>query len=320
MCHLISAFFMGKSSVACALSQSLYSRGKLSYILDGDNVRHGLNRDLSFKAEDRAENIRRVGEVAKLFADAGLICIASLISPYRRDRDACRALVPEGSFIEVEAPPLNEIFMQCSWMCHSKSVKRGTQRVCISLHVQGKFKPPISSPSQCIVTYEPDLEKSELILIGEIANVERIAILISLLEMVMEVCVGQLPMETGGVVSPCIGEDGCDFWNSCFHRCFHDWELEELNNFFKLIHSVTVQGFTGIHDPYEPPLNCEVVLDSRRKHSNTKGWTFSKVYGKEKPSYKSLNDNQYYTPTKAPLPANSNSLKRGQTSLHGSST
>ncbi|RVW82499.1 hypothetical protein CK203_046226 [Vitis vinifera] len=79
-------------------------------------------------------------------------------------------------------------------------------------------------------------------------------------------------------------------------------------------------GFTGIHDPYEPPLNCEVVLDSRRKHSNTKGWTFSKVYGQEKPSYKSLNDNQYYTPTKAPLPANSNSLKRGQTSLHGSST
>ncbi|KAF3435560.1 hypothetical protein FNV43_RR22649 [Rhamnella rubrinervis] len=91
----------GKSSVACALSQILYRRGKLSYILDGDNVRHGLNRDLSFKAEDRAENIRRIGEVAKLFADAGVICIASLISPYRRDRDACRALLPDGDFIEV---------------------------------------------------------------------------------------------------------------------------------------------------------------------------------------------------------------------------
>ncbi|KAH7518112.1 hypothetical protein FEM48_Zijuj09G0136000 [Ziziphus jujuba var. spinosa] len=91
----------GKSSVACALSQSLYRRGKLSYVLDGDNVRHGLNRDLSFKMEDRAENIRRVGEVAKLFADAGVICIASLISPYRRDRDACRALLPDGDFIEV---------------------------------------------------------------------------------------------------------------------------------------------------------------------------------------------------------------------------
>ncbi|KAF2579526.1 hypothetical protein F2Q68_00003624 [Brassica cretica] len=86
---------------SCALNHKLYQKGKLCYILDGDNVRHGLNRDLSFKAEDRAENIRRVGEVAKLFADAGIICIASLISPYRRDRDACRTLLPEGDFVEV---------------------------------------------------------------------------------------------------------------------------------------------------------------------------------------------------------------------------
>ncbi|RHN63043.1 putative adenylyl-sulfate kinase [Medicago truncatula] len=91
----------GKSTLACALSQSLHSRGKLTYILDGDNIRHGLNRDLSFRAEDRSENIRRIGEVAKLFADAGLICITSLISPYQKDRDACRALLPEGDFIEV---------------------------------------------------------------------------------------------------------------------------------------------------------------------------------------------------------------------------
>ncbi|KAI8020077.1 hypothetical protein LOK49_LG04G03131 [Camellia lanceoleosa] len=91
----------GKSTLACALSRCLHSRGKLTYILDGDNVRHGLNRDLSFKAEDRAENIRRTGEVAKLFADTGVICIASLVSPYRRDRDACRALLPDGEFIEV---------------------------------------------------------------------------------------------------------------------------------------------------------------------------------------------------------------------------
>ncbi|XP_073227084.1 adenylyl-sulfate kinase 3 isoform X2 [Cicer arietinum] len=91
----------GKSTLACALSQSLHSRGKLSYILDGDNIRHGLNRDLSFRAEDRSENIRRIGEVAKLFADAGVICITSLISPYQKDRDACRALLPEGDFIEV---------------------------------------------------------------------------------------------------------------------------------------------------------------------------------------------------------------------------
>lgn len=91
----------GKSTVACALSRGLHARGKLTYILDGDNVRHGLNNDLSFKAEDRVENIRRIGEVAKLFADAGIICIASLISPYRKDRDSCRSLLPEGEFIEV---------------------------------------------------------------------------------------------------------------------------------------------------------------------------------------------------------------------------
>ncbi|KAL7229220.1 hypothetical protein ACSBR2_007842 [Camellia fascicularis] len=91
----------GKSTLACALSRGLHSMGKLTYILDGDNVRHGLNRDLGFKPEDRAENIRRMGEVARLFADAGVICIASLISPYKKDRDACRALLPEGEFIEV---------------------------------------------------------------------------------------------------------------------------------------------------------------------------------------------------------------------------
>lgn len=91
----------GKSTLACSLGRDLYSKGKLSYVLDGDNLRHGLNKNLGFSAEDRGENIRRVGEVAKLFADAGLICIASLISPYRKDRDACRAMLPDGSFIEV---------------------------------------------------------------------------------------------------------------------------------------------------------------------------------------------------------------------------
>ncbi|CAN8328572.1 unnamed protein product [Cochlearia groenlandica] len=91
----------GKSTVACALSKALFERGKLTYTLDGDNVRHGLNKDLTFKTEDRTENIRRIGEVAKLFADVGVICIASLISPYRIDRAACRSLLPEGDFIEV---------------------------------------------------------------------------------------------------------------------------------------------------------------------------------------------------------------------------
>jgi adenylylsulfate kinase len=91
----------GKSTIAVLLEQMLVQRGKLAYRLDGDNVRHGLNKNLGFSAEDRAENIRRIGEVAKLFADAGVIVIASFISPYRRDRDAVRANTGAGGFVEV---------------------------------------------------------------------------------------------------------------------------------------------------------------------------------------------------------------------------
>jgi adenylylsulfate kinase len=81
----------GKSTIAVALEQVLIQRGHAAYVLDGDNIRFGLNKNLGFSAEDRAENIRRIGEVAKLFADAGVICLCSFISPYRADRDAARA-------------------------------------------------------------------------------------------------------------------------------------------------------------------------------------------------------------------------------------
>lgn len=91
----------GKSTIACILEQLLLHRGKHAYRLDGDNIRHGLNKNLSFSADDRAENIRRIGEVAKLFADAGVIAITSFISPYKKDRDAARALLKPGEFIEV---------------------------------------------------------------------------------------------------------------------------------------------------------------------------------------------------------------------------
>ena len=77
----------GKSTIAVALEKVLLARGIHTYRLDGDNIRHGLNKDLGFSAEDRAENIRRIGEVAKLFGDASMITLASFISPYRRDRD-----------------------------------------------------------------------------------------------------------------------------------------------------------------------------------------------------------------------------------------
>jgi len=91
----------GKSTLAVALEQRLIHSGHGAYVLDGDNIRHGLNKNLGFAPEDRQENIRRIGEVAKLFADAGIIAIASFISPYRQDRQAVRDLLKPGEFIEV---------------------------------------------------------------------------------------------------------------------------------------------------------------------------------------------------------------------------
>ncbi len=91
----------GKSTVATELERELFNLGKQAYVLDGDNIRHGLCSDLAFSPQDRQENIRRVGEVAKLFADAGLICITAFISPYRSDRALVRNMVQPGQFVEV---------------------------------------------------------------------------------------------------------------------------------------------------------------------------------------------------------------------------
>jgi adenylylsulfate kinase len=93
----------GKSTIAYTLEHALVQRGRLAYVLDGDNIRHGLNKNLAFSAADREENIRRIGEVAKLFADCGVLTMTSFISPYRADRDKVRALHVEGKlpFIEV---------------------------------------------------------------------------------------------------------------------------------------------------------------------------------------------------------------------------
>lgn len=82
----------GKSTIASAVEQVLVERGVHCYRLDGDNIRHGLNKNLGFSAEDRAENIRRIGEVAKLFAESGCIALTAFISPYRKDRDLCRQI------------------------------------------------------------------------------------------------------------------------------------------------------------------------------------------------------------------------------------
>ena len=91
----------GKSTIGHRVERLLIERGAFAYVLDGDNIRHGLNRDLGFAPEDRVENIRRIGEVARLFADAGGLVLSAFISPYRKDRDRVRGLMGQGEFIEV---------------------------------------------------------------------------------------------------------------------------------------------------------------------------------------------------------------------------
>ena len=106
----------GKSTIAVELEKLLYQKGFHTYLLDGDNIRHGLNSDLSFSPEDREENIRRIGEVTCLFLDAGLITLASFISPYRKDRDRIREKAGKERFLEV--------FVDCPLeVCEQRDVK-----------------------------------------------------------------------------------------------------------------------------------------------------------------------------------------------------
>lgn len=91
----------GKSTIAVALEKKMFEHEHLAYRLDGDNIRHGLNKDLGFSPEHRTENIRRIGEVSKLFADSGVIVLTSFISPYTSDRNLVRTLMPQGKFVEV---------------------------------------------------------------------------------------------------------------------------------------------------------------------------------------------------------------------------
>jgi adenylylsulfate kinase len=106
----------GKSTLAHAVEERLHQASARTYVLDGDNVRHGLCGDLGFSAADRSENIRRIGEMAKLFVDAGIIVLTAFISPFRSDRDRVRALVPPGDFLEIHC--------RCSVdVCESRDVK-----------------------------------------------------------------------------------------------------------------------------------------------------------------------------------------------------
>ncbi|NRR05264.1 adenylyl-sulfate kinase [Brevibacillus sp. RS1.1] len=145
----------GKSSLANAVEHELHQRGLASYVLDGDNIRHGLNRGLGFGAEDRQENIRRIGEVAKLFVDAGVITLTAFISPYREDRELARNLVEAGEFIEV--------YVKCSLdECERRDVK-GLYRKARSGEI-GQFtgiSAPYEEPLRAELVIESDKQTIE---------------------------------------------------------------------------------------------------------------------------------------------------------------
>ena len=158
----------GKSTIAVALEKVLLARGIHTYRLDGDNIRHGLNKNLGFTAEDRTENIRRVGEVAKLFSDASMITVASFISPYRRDRDAVRKLHEDAKL------PFLEVYVDCPIEVAERRDPKGLYKRARAGEV--KFFTGIDDP------YEPP-ELPEMVLRTDRLSVaESVAELVELLE------------------------------------------------------------------------------------------------------------------------------------------
>ncbi len=134
----------GKSTVAVALEQVLLQRGRHAYRLDGDNIRHGLNKNLGFSAEDRTENIRRIGEVSKLFADAGVVTITSFISPYRADRDLVRQLHESANI------PFLEVHVSCSLEVAEQRDPKGLYKKARAGEIKGftGIDDPFEAPEQ----------------------------------------------------------------------------------------------------------------------------------------------------------------------------
>ena len=169
----------GKSTIAGALEQILTRQGYHTYLLDGDNVRHGLCGDLGFSDADRQENIRRVGEVAKLIADAGLIALAAFISPFCADRDLVREIMPEGQFVEV--------FVDASLdVCKDRDPKGLYAKA-----VRGEIKQftGIDSP------YEPPMNAEVHLRAGEISVAEAVNELLAYLHAIGALRAGYQPVE-----------------------------------------------------------------------------------------------------------------------------
>lgn len=155
----------GKSSLAHAVEEELHQLGCRTFVFDGDNVRHGLCADLGFSTEDRVENIRRVGEMAKLFIEAGVIALTAFISPFQSDRERVRSLVPHGDFLE--------IYCHCPLeICEQRDVKGLYQRA-----RDGKIKDftGISSP------YEDPLDPELIVETGTLSMKESVAQVMQLL-------------------------------------------------------------------------------------------------------------------------------------------
>ncbi len=147
----------GKSTIAVAVEQVLLNRGHHAYRLDGDNIRMGLNKNLGFSPEDRTENIRRIGEVSKLFADAGVLSIASFISPYAEDRDQVRALHAQNDV------PFFECHIDCSLEAAEERDPKGLYKKARSGEIKGftGIDAPYEEPTNAelhIKTHEDDLE------------------------------------------------------------------------------------------------------------------------------------------------------------------
>jgi len=145
----------GKSTLATEVEKILHERGYITFILDGDNIRHGLNRNLGFSPEDREENIRRIGEVAHLFSQAGIINMTAFISPYRADRRKARHLAKEGEFIE--------IFCRCSLDACEKRDKKGLYKKARAGEVPEftGISAPYEEPANPEITIETDKETIE---------------------------------------------------------------------------------------------------------------------------------------------------------------
>jgi adenylyl-sulfate kinase len=162
----------GKSTLANALEGELHRTGHHSYLLDGDNIRMGLNKDLGFSDKDRVENIRRIGEVAKLFADAGLIAITAFISPFRADRDMVRSLVPAGEFIEVYVKAPLEVCEQRDPKGMYKKARAGVIKQFTG--IDSPYEEP-EKPELVIDTAAHNLEKSTELLLNMLRSAGRLS-------------------------------------------------------------------------------------------------------------------------------------------------